>query len=65
LPRVKENASEFKQKVEVELHRVMIHGLLHLLGYKDSSRQEKIEMREKENCCLDLLQTRSDSFLRV
>ena len=34
---------------EEELHRVMAHGLLHLLGYKDKSDQEAHLMREKEN----------------
>jgi probable rRNA maturation factor len=35
--------------VEDELHRVMIHGILHLIGYKDKSKSERIEMSEKEN----------------
>jgi probable rRNA maturation factor len=49
IQRVRENAIKFEQKVEDELHRVMIHGILHLIGYKDKSKSEKIEMSEKEN----------------
>ena len=55
LPRVRENAKTFKQGVETELHRVMIHGILHLAGYNDASKEEKAAMRQKENTCLDLL----------
>src|SRR5688572_7320378 len=35
IPRVKENARKFNVSVENELHRVIIHGVLHLCGYKD------------------------------
>lgn len=56
LPRVRENALKFDQKIEDELHRVMVHGILHLIGYKDMSRYDKLEMKSKENCYLDLLQ---------
>jgi rRNA maturation RNase YbeY len=54
-PRVKENAEKFKVRMEDELHRVMIHGVLHLLGYHDSSKTEKAEMRKKEDYYLELL----------
>lgn len=47
--RVKENATKFDVPFEDELHRVMIHGALHLLGYKDKKKEEKEKMREKEN----------------
>jgi len=47
--RVKENASEFATSFEEEMHRVMAHGLLHLLGYGDKTEVERLEMREKEN----------------
>ena len=47
--RVKDNAQEYSVSFEEELHRVMAHGLLHLLGYKDKSDQEARLMREKEN----------------
>jgi probable rRNA maturation factor len=54
IQRVKENAVKFNQRIEDELHRVMIHGILHLIGYKDKSRIEKIKMREKEDFYLEL-----------
>jgi len=53
--RVKENAKEFKQSFSDELHRVMIHGVLHYCGYKDKLESELVEMRRKENQYLDLL----------
>ena len=55
LERVKENASKFEKSFEEELHRVMIHGVLHLLGYKDKTRAQKSVMRKKEEACLSLL----------
>ncbi len=51
---VKQNAEIYKVEVEEELRRVMIHGVLHLLGFKDSSSVEKRSMREKENEALHL-----------
>lgn len=54
LDRVKENAKELKKSFDEELHRVMIHGVLHLLGYNDKTEGEKLAMREKENTCLSL-----------
>jgi probable rRNA maturation factor len=53
--RVKENAATYTSSFDVELHRVMIHGVLHYMGYKDKSNEEKQRMREKENQCLRLL----------
>ncbi len=47
--RVKENASKYKIDFENELQRVMIHGVLHLTGYKDKTEAEKKQMTEKEN----------------
>ena len=46
--RVRENADDFGVSFEEELRRVMIHGVLHLLGYKDKEAKEVKEMREKE-----------------
>lgn len=46
--RVKENAVDFKVDFDVEMLRVMAHGLLHLAGYKDKSTQEAALMRSKE-----------------
>jgi probable rRNA maturation factor len=47
--RIKENALKFEQTQEQELHRVMIHGVLHLCGYGDKTKTEKEEMRRLEN----------------
>ena len=53
--RVKENAKEFNTLFENELHRVIIHGILHYMKYKDKTEEEKQVMREKENTCLNIL----------
>ncbi|MBA3648631.1 MAG: rRNA maturation RNase YbeY [Chitinophagales bacterium] len=50
--RIKDNASKFKNTFQQELKRVMIHGLLHTLGYKDKSVVLKRLMRKKEDDCL-------------
>ena len=50
--RVRENAIIFKTSFIDELHRVMIHGVLHYIGFKDKSEAEKELMRNKENECL-------------
>jgi probable rRNA maturation factor len=55
LPRIRENAKKFGQTADDELHRVMIHGILHLLGYGDASPEEKRSMTRKENIYLDKL----------
>lgn len=47
--RVKENAQEFSQVFDVELRRVMVHGVLHLCGFKDKTDAEKRLMTEKED----------------
>jgi len=49
IDRVKENAIHFEVTSTDELHRVMIHGLLHLCGYGDASVAEKKRMRKKED----------------
>lgn len=54
VPRVTENAAKFEVVFETELRRVMIHGILHLLGYLDKSKDQKLEMRRKEDACLSL-----------
>jgi len=53
--RVKENAKEYNVTFEEELHRVMIHGVLHYMGLKDKSADEKIVMRKEENKALSVL----------
>lgn len=54
IDRVRENAKTFKVKHEQELHRVVVHGLLHLLGYKDKTKQDKLLMTSKEDHYLNL-----------
>lgn len=46
---VKINAQEYGIKPGEELRRVMIHGVIHLLGYNDESDEERLSMREMEN----------------
>jgi rRNA maturation RNase YbeY len=52
--RVKENSKLLKALYTDELHRVIIHGILHLLGYKDTRPDQKKEMRFVENKWLNL-----------
>ena len=52
--RVKINAANYETSVNDELHRVMIHGVLHLLGYKDKSAKDKKLMRKMEDKMLKL-----------
>lgn len=53
--RVQDNAKDFNNSFEEELHRVMIHGILHFCGYKDKTDEEEALMRNKENEALSLL----------
>ncbi|WP_149241274.1 rRNA maturation RNase YbeY [Dyadobacter sp. 32] len=50
--RVKENAQNLGIAFDLELRRVLIHGLLHLIGFGDSTEDLKVEMRAKEDACL-------------
>ena len=52
--RVQENSEEFKCTFIDELHRVMIHGVLHLLGFDDKEEKSKSEMRRAEDLALAL-----------
>ena len=54
IDRIKENAEQFKVSFQDELHRVMIHGTLHLMGYFDKTHEDKILMTQKENEYLQL-----------
>ncbi len=54
--RVKENAQEYSVTFEEELNRVIIHGVLHLVGYNDETDIERAEMRQKEDYYLGLKQ---------
>lgn len=49
IDRVKENAATYNQTFETELYRIIIHGILHLLGYKDKIEKDKANMTYKEN----------------
>ena len=53
LPRAKENANKFNQSFYKELGRLIIHGGLHLLGYKDDTKKNKLEMKKKEDLYLE------------
>ena len=55
IDRIKENAGKFKVPFQVELHRVMVHGLLHLLGYKDKKPADIKKIRTAEEKFLKLL----------
>lgn len=50
--RVRENATDLGVRFEDELHRVMVHGVLHLIGYTDTTPEEKAAMRQKEDVYL-------------
>lgn len=46
--RIKENAATFGASAQLELRRVMVHGLLHLLGHKDKTKAQRETMRQLE-----------------
>jgi len=54
IDRVKDNADRLEVPFQTELLRVMAHGVLHLIGYKDKSDEESAIMRSKENEAIDL-----------
>ena len=55
IDRVQDNADQQGSTFDNELHRVLAHGLLHLLGFKDKKEDDQILMRQKEDACLSLL----------
>ncbi len=55
IERVEDNAKEFKVSFQEELHRVMVHGILHFCGYKDKLDDEVKAMRTKEDFYLKKL----------
>lgn len=52
IDRVRENAKILKINIKDELHRVIVHGLLHQCGYSDKSAQKKVAMRKREDKAL-------------
>ena len=55
--RIRDNAKLFSVPFEQELHRVIIHGIHHLLGQGDKTEEEATAMRKKENDSLALWET--------
>ena len=55
IERVADNAKVYKVSFEEELRRVMIHGVLHYIGFKDKTTSEKIQMTLEEDQALSLL----------
>ena len=53
---VRANAEFYNTDFDNELYRVIVHGLLHLIGYDDHSDEDIAVMRSKEDFCLNLLQ---------
>ena len=51
---VRENSIEFGTDFEEELHRVIVHGVLHLIGYDDHTEEDKKVIRQKENYYLQM-----------
>jgi probable rRNA maturation factor len=49
IDRIKDNAATLETTFEIELRRVLIHGILHLIGFGDKSEKEETEMRRLEN----------------
>jgi probable rRNA maturation factor len=52
IDRIRENSKRYKQQVKKELARVMIHGILHLMGYSDELEEDVAKMRQKEEVYL-------------
>lgn len=57
LDTVQSNALEFSTTFENELNRVMVHSVLHLIGFKDKTDEDAKLMRNNEDHCLGLLKT--------
>ncbi len=55
IERIKENALKYSGSFENELSRILIHGILHLLGHTDKTKADKSEMTKQEENCLKLL----------
>lgn len=55
LDTVRSNSEEYGVSYQNEFYRVICHSVLHLIGFKDKTDVDSIEMRKNENICLDLL----------
>lgn len=56
IDQVKSNSKEFKATFNEELHRVIIHGILHIIGFNDETDQERMHMHVLEDKALMLLE---------
>ncbi|MCC8147134.1 MAG: rRNA maturation RNase YbeY [Bacteroidales bacterium] len=56
LDTVQSNSGKYNTDYNEELHRVIIHGILHLCGLKDKTKQDEVIMRENENRALELIE---------
>lgn len=54
LPRISDNAQTLVRDFNSEFHRVLAHGILHLMGYKDKTEEEITVMRQKEDFYLNV-----------
>lgn len=54
IDRIKDNAVTFERSFKDELHRVMAHGVLHLVGFDDLCEEDEMEMRKQEDRCLEM-----------
>ena len=54
IDRIKDNAVTFERSFKDELHRVMAHGFLHLVGFDDLCEEDEVEMRRQEDMCLEM-----------
>jgi rRNA maturation RNase YbeY len=55
IERIRDNAQQLQTTFEQELYRVLIHGILHLIGYADDTDENEAEMRSLENKALQSL----------
>ena len=55
LPRISDNAKTLVRDFNSEFHRVLAHGILHLMGYKDKTEEEITVMRQKEDFYLNVI----------
>ena len=53
IDRIQENSKKFKTQYQSELLRVIIHGALHLCGYSDKNKSDKVSMRKQERFYLN------------